>query len=249
MKIKRRVGRPLGSGMLKTQSVPGNFFRTFRLERGFSQKYLSKMTGLTQASISCIELGHRKYLKSSSLKRLAKVPGLDLNEVENMLSSEKNSEPTMTLGKIIRSRRIKSGLTIEDFSEKLGADYKSTRRLEFRQNHGTTYVAMRPVVNVLNLKPEVFSSFLGINGKQPTTDFGRKVRNRRKELLISLAELAKKLAVSKQFMSQIELGKVSLCQNHLMIKRLEEILGFSPASLMSVRSRGKIEMRRHLQLN
>jgi transcriptional regulator with XRE-family HTH domain len=62
---------------------------------------------------------------------------------------------------------------------------------------------------------------------------GAKIRRRRKELGLTLDELAGRTGVSKPYLSLIETGRVANPPSDDKLRRIEHALGFSPAELVS----------------
>ncbi len=67
----------------------------------------------------------------------------------------------------------------------------------------------------------------------PGETLGAKIRRRRKELGLTLDELAGRTAVSKPYLSLIETGRVTNPPSDEKLRRIEHALGFSPAELVS----------------
>lgn len=69
-----------------------------------------------------------------------------------------------------------------------------------------------------------------VDGVEP---LGAKIRRRRKELGLTLDELAGRTGVSKPYLSLIETGRVTNPPSDEKLRRIEHSLGFSPAELVS----------------
>lgn len=82
------------------------------------------------------------------------------------------------------------------------------------------------------------SADIKINEKK--NELGIFIRARRQELRLSTEALAEKLGVSKQFVNQIELGKVRLVMNVESITKLESILELDEGVLKSLRPRRRL---------
>lgn len=71
--------------MLPSVSGFGQFLRIKRIEKGFSQRGLAKVAGLSGAAISMIERGERLDLRADTARRIALALELDVTEVMNEL--------------------------------------------------------------------------------------------------------------------------------------------------------------------
>lgn len=53
-----------------------------RMERGWTQQELSKISGVPQPTISQIEQGNRKYPTHRNIQKIAKALGVDIKELD-----------------------------------------------------------------------------------------------------------------------------------------------------------------------
>lgn len=148
--------------------------------------------------------------------------------------------PKMELGKFIRARREELGLTKADFARKLNVLDSSVHALEVRR-HRITCQSARRLAKALQLQPQAFLNFItNQNAKAASNGLGELVRARRRELLFSQSDLARKLGVSKAYVSLIELGAPNLNQSDHMIELLAKVLKLDVAILKSLRPKRKV---------
>ena len=75
-------------------------------------------------------------------------------------------------------------------------------------------------------------------------NLGGMIRSRRKKLAMNGSQLAKKLGVSRQFVSQVELGLCLLTSSNQMVKQLAKVLKLDANKLRIARPRRRICWRR-----
>jgi HTH-type transcriptional regulator, competence development regulator len=66
----------------------GEKVRATRQRKGMNQKELAKASGITPATVSRVEKGQVKQLKSDALKRLARALGVTIDELVDLDPSE-----------------------------------------------------------------------------------------------------------------------------------------------------------------
>jgi len=99
----------------------GEKLKHFRKERRMKQKQLAETSGITQATLSRIESGKVHEVKSETLKRLAQVLGIameDLVDFEISESEKEKGEIDRVFDFIIRDPNFKYGtrLTTEELT-------------------------------------------------------------------------------------------------------------------------------------
>ena len=243
MPNKKGKFQPTGVGMTPSRTELGSFIRARRLELDLRQVFLAKQVGPAQRSISSLEIGTWKYPNDDQLEKLAKALQCDPEELRKRMSVKPSSQPKTELGKLIRSRREELGLTLEDFAKKMRIPCQKAKYLEIRKSPSLGYGLVEPLARVLNLEPLAFVEFIGITRKPTTSDLGRLVRRRRKELAMSISQLAKKLRVSQQYVNQIEFGQCRLSKNDNMIERLSQVLKLDVNELQAVRPKPKPKLK------
>lgn len=236
--------KPAGVGMKPTTSEFGRFIRARRLVLCLKQAQLADLVGLSQTLISAMETGRSRHnLTDQKLELIAEALQCDPEELRKRIPELPVAKPTTVLGKFIRSRRKELGLSLSAFAEKMGMTQKQVIYLEMRNVQSICFRFVIPLATALNLDPSVFRAFTSRNDeKEPIGELGRTIRSRRKDLGISGEELAKKMGVSRQLVSQIELGQYGL-RNDKRIKQLAQILGLDENELKTVRPKRKVSGR------
>lgn len=241
MTSKKGKAHPAGVGMTPSTSEFGNFIRARRLELDLRQVLLAKKAGLAKNLVSMIEIGTRKYLNDRQLERLAKALQCDIAELRKRMPVKRITQPTTELGKLIRSRREKLGLSLSAFAKKIKLTTQRAKHLEVRKNPSIRYSSVKPLATALDLDPSVLGKFVGTTQKETVSELGQLIRSRRKELLMSINILAKKLKVSRQFVNQIEFGQCRLIENDEMIAQLAQVLELDINQLEAVRPERRLK--------
>lgn len=233
--------QPAGVGMTPCKTELGSFIRARRLELDLRQVPLAKSAGLAQTYVSQLETGEKKYLDDHQLETLARALACDPEELRKRMPKKLIAGPKAELGRLIRSRREELGLTMEEFAEKAGLTLKQAKILELRKNPGLHHKLVKPLAHALGLEPSILTKFVGLNRKPTNNELGRLIRTRRQELVMSGDQLAEKLGVSRQRVSQIELGQCRLCKDDDMIERLAKVLILEVDQLQAFRLKRRLK--------
>ena len=226
---------PVGIGMTPSRTEFGSFVRNRRLSLSLSQAFVAKLAGLSQNSISMIEVGFQKNLNYRRLNELAKVLRCDPEELQKLMPIKNSTQTKTKIGELIRARREELDLTLEAFAERMGITCQQAKCLETKKSPGIRYGLVKQLANALNFKSSVFAEFVGTTSKPTNSELGQLVRARRKGLIMSLSQLASELDVSRQLVNQIELGQCRLSESDEMIKRLAQALQLDVNELRAVR--------------
>ena len=106
-------------------------------------------------------------------------------------------------------------------------------------NKGISFETVKKLAGALKLKSSIFSEFVGYGNRSSTSKLGNLVRSRRKEFGMSGTEFSKKLCVSRQRVSQIELGLFSDNVTDRTLRRLAKTLKLDVKILKRARSSKK----------
>ena len=241
------VYQPVGIGMKPCTTKLARFIRSRRLSLGLSQRAFAEKLGVSQSFISELEMGKQRSFRFERLTTWAKILGCSREELVKRMPKKPTPVPLPELGRLIRSRRKKLGLSMADFAKRLGVDLKQARSWERRRP--TPSLRRNSAIllaKALELEPSAFFKFVGFVKKETTSKLGSVVRERRKELGLSQVELAKRLGVSRQVVSQIELGKCCLSlEGGRMIERLAGALGLDVEVLQAVRPKRRPKEKKH----
>ena len=235
-----RMVFPIGIGMTPSKSALGSFIRKCRIELKIRQVLLAELCGLTQGQISELEIGKPKHIDDDMLKKLAKALQCDVEELHRLVPVKPVIRPATELEKLIRSRREDLDMTIEEFEKEMNMNRQQARSLEIRKRPSIRYKLMYLLSNVLKLEPSDISKFVGTTRRETTSELGRLVRSRRKELVMSIEVLAKKMGVSRQFINQIEFGQARLIRNDEMVARLANVLNIDLVKLKELRQERRL---------
>lgn len=221
--MRKKKGRPIGTGMVSSATAAGEFLRSRRLELGLSQVKVAGMAGLLHGVYSALEIG--KYVPSNPNVRAALAQALrcDPSELRALIPIPKNKEPQTALGKLIHSRRLELGLDTTALAEKAGIDRNRLHTFEYGDRGRIIYATARKLASALMVDVRVFQKFICATGrpeKESSNALGAAIRSRRKELEMSVKDLALLLRVSRQYISQIELGEVHLNADAAFLSRL-----------------------------
>lgn len=236
--------QPAGVGMSPTKTELGKFVRERRLQLDMRQTTLNQLiprSGPNNQLISTIEIGRRRFLDPERLAALAKALQVDPGELRKRMPVKHTAQPTTEWAKLIRSRREELGLSLSDFAKIMGLSEKQTKGLEASKALTIRYTLIHSLANALSLDLSVLAPFVGRHEKETGSELGKLIRLRRKTLGISSTELARKLGVSRQLVSQIELGQSPLNKGDRMLKKIAQVLELEVSELQAVRSKKKLK--------
>ncbi|TSC53969.1 MAG: hypothetical protein LiPW31_271 [Microgenomates group bacterium LiPW_31] len=235
----------LGVGMTPSKTELGRLLRTRRFGLGLTQAQVAKLSGIRQNYYSGLETGKRIYLMAKTLEGLAKAFRCDPAEFENFIPqrAEPKTEPRTELARLIHSRREQLGLTLQDFAERMGVSHYYAKYFLEGKCRSIGYGTLKSLAKVLQLETASLSKFLAAIRKQTNSRLGQLVRSRRRELGLSTIELAKELRVSRQLVTQIELGQCPLNRNDVMIGRLAKVLKLDVTELQAVRPKRRLKRK------
>jgi len=229
----------LGVGMTPSTTELGKFIRSCRIKLGLSQVEVAKRWGVWQTRQSMLELGERRYLSPQTVRALAAALQCDVVELESLVPKRRRAEPKTEFGKFIRSRREELGLTHVELGKRLRRPYQSIYSLE--RQHGINPGTLPRLARALELAPSALEGFTSLRGKPAGSSMGELVRSRRKELGLSQRRLAKKLRLTTQEISLIELGKVRLSSDGADLAKLAVALKLNVATLEAVKPKRKLK--------
>ncbi len=231
----------LGLNMTPSTNELGKFIRARRLELGIVQTKLAKMTGIKQRTLSYIEIGNYKSVKK--VNRLAKALGLASEQIEALIPKKTLAEPKTKLARLVRSRREELDLTQKQLTKKLRLTIQNLRILETRRSY-LRHTTMKRLAKALKLELLILNQFTNRNKNRKTTEhpLGNLIRSRRDQLGMTLRQLAKKLGVTYQRVSQLELRPGNLGRNGCnMIEKLAEVLKLDVSVLTALKEKRKLK--------
>ncbi len=219
----------------------GKFIREHRLALELSQGDISvPECGLTQASISLFEIGKRKSLSSEQMISLSVVLTCDMEELRKFARKSPVLEPVTKLNKFIHDRRVELGLTYSQIADRLGIPISQARYLEIRGYERLKYSRLHSVAKALELDVSALSEFVDPDNNEPSTDLGKLLRGRRKELGLRLKIVADKAGITRQRLNQIELGRCTMESKETM-NLLATALNLEISQLEAVKPKRKFK--------
>ena len=232
---------PVGIGMNPSKTELGSFIRARRLEAGLGQIQFAQLLKIGQAQLSNIERGNQKYLNDEQVKNFAKAIRCSSKELKKRIPVKKAAQKT-ELGILVRSRRQELGMTIEDLAEKvkITPDYLLVleRKRILRKIH---YKTAQRLATALVLDPVLFADFIGKPKKTSNSALGQLLRSRRREFAMAQREVGKRIGITKQYLSMIELGKIPLSSSDNLIQQLADILELDIHDLHAVRPKRRLK--------
>ncbi len=233
----RTPGAPIGSGMEPARGNLGTFVRIRRLKLNLSQRSLATRLGWEQAKVSHIERGRHPRLSKDEAAALARVFAIRPERLLRLNPPPLPLLPPRTpLARFIRARREALGLSRMELARLarttniyLGTLEQTTRYLK--------YSLMLRLAKALGLDPSKLAPFAAPSAAPPPSPMGRLIHRRRKQLGLSLREVARRVGVAKPAILAIERGRVSLRQarSQQRIRRLARVLRLNPAELEQLR--------------
>lgn len=223
-KRKRKSGRGIGCGMVPTNTEVGEFIRNRRLNLGLTQVELARRAGIVQRTVSQLEIGACKSIRDCRVDGLAKTLRCNPEKLANLMPERPDRVKT-EIGGIVRSRRKELGLSCEEFAKKIGRSCSWVRHMEVRKWPYINYKVANELAGALNLEITAISRFIWAAKKTTISTLGELIRSRRVRLGIAMTDFARKVKVSKQYISQIEMGQCSLRREGDMVRRLANVLG------------------------
>lgn len=167
--------KPVGIGMTPSRTEFGSSIRNRRLRLGLSQTLVAESVGLSQNSISTIEVGIQKYITNRQLTELAKVLQCDWEELQKLIPEKNDAQPKTKLGKLILARLEELNITLEAFAEKMGITYKQAKYLKTKKSPGIRYSLVKPLASALELEPSALAEFFGTTRRPTNSELGRNV--------------------------------------------------------------------------
>jgi len=234
---------PLGNCMTPSETELGEFIRARRLYIGLSQVELGRLSGIWQTQISMLERGERKYLESWHINALANILQCDSGEFRRRMPIKYFAEPTTEIGWLIKNRREELKLTIEDFASRMLTTVERARLMELRKNRNISHPSVKPLATALELDQKVFAKFLKVPGRKKSTrnkpgpmlKLGQKICYHRCQKIMSQSELADKLGIKRQVVSQIENGQYFFCRDTGTLLHIAKLLDVDFAKLEKIR--------------
>lgn len=155
-------------------------------------------------------------------------------------------KPRTELGCYIRARREALGLSIREMAKRMKKDHTYVREVE-RSASSMFRRSMASWAKALGCRPSDLQRFAGNPGyaKESPTELGRFVRRRRKELGLSLQQLAGHVGVTRQRMSQIEIDRGVVLSRGDTVRRMAQALRAETTTLKQLGWKEKCDQALH----
>jgi|SRR5581483_5612246 len=194
---------PAGTNVTPAKTPLGRLLRRRRLKLDLRQTQVAKACGMAQNQYSRLEVGGQKNLEPIQVRRLSRVLLCSAKEIAAKLPIKRTQKPRTKLGKLIRAKREKLGLSLEDFAERVNMSVQEAKTLELKRRRLNSKHIL-PLSETLKLKLIMLLPFGPY--KESSADLGIYIRERRVTLQMTQNELAKKCNVTRAEISVIELG-------------------------------------------
>lgn len=238
---------PIGRGMTPSSTDAGMFLRAWRLKLGLSQAEVARRAGIPQQSYSALErgtLGHQSL--SHHVDTLAQALECDPSELRVFIPAPE--EPQTDLGKLISARRQELGLEITDLAERTGITRMHLSRLERGRLESIGFRKAHKLARALALPTSAFEGCISEGARErkvARNPLAIVIRSRRRELGLSVEEVASSLQVTRQLISAIEVGKVFL-QNDNRLVQLAAVLRMDPEELRRLCPKRRVNSRKKI---
>jgi transcriptional regulator with XRE-family HTH domain len=222
-------------GMAPCRTKLGRFVRKRRIEAlGYTQVQLAALAGISQSELSNIEIGVG-HPGDGLVRRLAAVLQCSPRTLWSMTSPRRPIEPKHELGRLLWQHCIRRGWRLGEVADRLKMTVRQARGFLVRCGPRTTVRTAHRLGAALAIKPEILLPFAGIGRLAPRSPFGALIDKSRKVRGMETTDLARRLGVTKQYIHQLILGRLSLAESNRLLRQLARILGIPSAKLQSLR--------------
>jgi transcriptional regulator with XRE-family HTH domain len=213
----------------------GRFVRNRRFETlGYSQVQLAALAGISSTGISYIE-SRGKHPTDAIVRRLAAALQCSPRKLWSMTSPRSPMETKHELGRLLWRHCVRRGWTVGDVADRLEMSVRRARAFLVHRGPRTSVKTAHRLSAALAIKPEVLLPFTGVGRLAAQSPFGALIDEARKVRGLETTELARRLGVTKQYIHQLILGRLSLAESNRLLRRLARILGLPYAKLESLR--------------
>lgn len=179
-----------------------------RTKLGYTITELSKRTGVSDATISALELHQKKFVLKETFEKLSTV--LDLEQYKKYIYLDYGK----LLGMMIREKRLEHGYTQTELAEKCHyADKSAISHIERGKHNKITEETFKKLQPILRLEEEDFIPFIE-NTKENKQKariqminqelIQQLVKTKRKSLKLTQVALANKAQISYHYVEKIE---------------------------------------------
>jgi transcriptional regulator with XRE-family HTH domain len=231
--------QPAGICMTPCTTELGRFARERRLLLDMREKAVGKKAQLAQTSISAIETGVWKNLKDEQVTNLATALCCTEIELKKRLPPRKvvPIKPLTPLGEFIQRHQEEIGLMDKRFAKRMGMGLHEIEELK-RTKTIKSFKLARQIARASFLHPPMLAKFVAGRRTKPRNTLGRTIRNGRIAQMLGLNEFAKKLEITRQAASLMELGEYKGTDEGMLV-RIARVLKLDINKLRAARSERK----------
>ena len=180
----------------------GHRLRQLRVDRGFDQRELAALSGLSQTSIAVYENG-KAYPNARYLPALAKALEVEVDELAHLLQFREERKKPTPFGTELRRLRHQRGWTLRELAERSGVGAGSITSCEVGIVHPGPG-ALVALAQALGVAQKRFTQLLPPPPK--TTPLGEELRRLRKQRGWTQRQLATRIGRDQEVVSGYELG-------------------------------------------
>ena len=199
------------------QGKPESELRAAARRRGLTLKELAAQMGVNMGHLCSVANGHRPwtpYLREKVLAVLGEVPGQGIVYRQGGVVTSESS--------VIRERAREQGMTLKDLADRVGVSYRYMTQAARGQRDMSPRVQAR-VESALGGPVEIAPARCANRRHGPVKGETTWIRERARELGLSMRELAEKVGVSLSYLSQVARGLRNM--GPAVQARMEDALG------------------------
>lgn len=236
--------QPLNIGSVPCRTSLGRYLRRCRLKLNLSQAEVARELSIAQGTYGAWEMGVTQTPSDNRLKKVAEVLGCPTKKLESLCP--KVPWPKSKMGKWLWRNREALDLSRRELAKKLGLNPSRVSKLKNGpRGQQINSATARRLEKCFGLERGNLQRFVYVPQRcRPTQSaLGKKVRERRTELLLSVKQLAKLTKVSHALISQIELGQTVLSspKSNALVRRLARALKLKVSELRSLRPKRRLK--------
>lgn len=199
-----------------------NNLKKLRKESGLKQQDLAEKLSISRSTVAKWETGKNQ----PDNETLLKLSSIFNTSIDYILNNDCFSPPT-SFEKRLKELRKSQGLTMKKLGELIGVAESTVSLYENGKRHPDYYI-LKFLAEYFNVSTDYL---LGNNIDDTNTSLGSKLKNRRKELGLTMLEVANKVGVSEATVSRWESGHISNMGRD-KITLLAQALSVSPSYIM-----------------
>lgn len=208
--MKNLAGVAIGSGMKPSRTRFARFLRKRRLELELTQVEMAKRARMAQSHYSGFEIGLYRFIQPYNLRRLAGATRIKVIKLQALVPKRHEPKPKTKLGWLILSRRTKLGLSRKELAKRSRMPVETLYGLEIGESAKLLPRTALKLARGLEVSHSAFKNFIVSSRTAASSAMGRTIKASRVQLLLSQADLAKKIRKTRAYVSLVEAGGISL---------------------------------------